>query len=913
MSAKGKIKTKARKSSKARPKTNAKSKGVLQLATEDRKHRAVTAKQALKKTVRQQGVAAKKAAKLPTLRRPIFGRLYAVGAGVLLLATTAYWAFQSALIQLGNADQLVNVYLFDNMKTFRGAVFPDQHSFLFKWPLFWLVHMTGSSGAAFVVWTVITALIAVIGLAYILYRVERRPLVYGTLWLAMASVLLLIPAQPYPGGILPVNMAMLTTRNLEYLVYIAGLVLVVRSRSIKEKSFLLAVVMLAALIASDKLFLSLSLGGALLLWVVSALLREVAWIRTSLRWLLAGIIGGVVAFCTILLINTFGLTNILGDTAVSPYALIGSGHEALLGGVYAILAILTNFGANPIYDGRLLWHIPSQIRESLIGPQGIAFIVNALLLCGGMYAVTSILRTHLLSRAGLHTRKQVVSPPVRVFVAVALCTSSLVAVAEFMFSKHYYPVDARYLAILFFAIFVSGAVYAANRHFKPELIVVTGGVILLSIAVGMGVATRNYTADQVAMTDWSARNRQVADALERHKVDTLLADYWRAFPIRESSRGKLQVTPLAGCTQARTILGSSAWQPDLGKHSFAYLLQLDPSLAGTPSCTEAQVEAQYGPPTETALLRGTLSHPRELLLFYDQGAYHSQRTAPVVSASVTPIKLWNLPSTICPKVSTMDIVAHQDDDLLFMNPDTFHAIQDGDCVRTIYVTAGDAGRSRAYWLSRQQGVEAAYATMLGLPDEWVHRLVEVTPNHFVTVANPRGHSRVSLIFMNLPDGNMHGEGFLGGRSPSLARLEAGRQATIKTVDEQSNYSLDQLQSALTVLMQAYKPEVVRTQSSVPSEVFPDHSDHRATGRIAARAYQQYIQNTPAISSASITYYMGYPIHALPPNLSYEDVQTKQAAFFAYGQFDPSVCDSVELCAENPTYWAYLGRQYTNDH
>ena len=39
----------------------------------------------------------------------------------------------------------------------------------------------------------------------------------------------------------------------------------------------------------------------------------------------------------------------------------------------------------------------------------------------------------------------------------------------------------------------------------------------------------------------------------------------------------------------------------------------------------------------------------------------------------------------------MQIVAHEDDDLLFMNPDLEHAIDAGSCVRTIYVTAGDAG------------------------------------------------------------------------------------------------------------------------------------------------------------------------------------------------------------------------------
>ncbi len=39
----------------------------------------------------------------------------------------------------------------------------------------------------------------------------------------------------------------------------------------------------------------------------------------------------------------------------------------------------------------------------------------------------------------------------------------------------------------------------------------------------------------------------------------------------------------------------------------------------------------------------------------------------------------------------MAVVAHQDDSLLFLSPDLLHDIQAGDCVTTVYVTAGDGG------------------------------------------------------------------------------------------------------------------------------------------------------------------------------------------------------------------------------
>src|SRR4051812_43618475 len=65
----------------------------------------------------------------------------------------------------------------------------------------------------------------------------------------------------------------------------------------------------------------------------------------------------------------------------------------------------------------------------------------------------------------------------------------------------------------------------------------------------------------------------------------------------------------------------------------------------------------------------------------------------------------------CPAGTVMNIVGHSDDDLLFLSPDLVHAVQGGWCVRTVVVTAGDAGRGAAYWQNREQGPKAAYAQM----------------------------------------------------------------------------------------------------------------------------------------------------------------------------------------------------------
>ena len=50
----------------------------------------------------------------------------------------------------------------------------------------------------------------------------------------------------------------------------------------------------------------------------------------------------------------------------------------------------------------------------------------------------------------------------------------------------------------------------------------------------------------------------------------------------------------------------------------------------------------------------------------------------------------------CPQGAVLDIVAHEDDDLLFLSPDVLHDIAAGRCVQTVFVTAGDANLGMGY-------------------------------------------------------------------------------------------------------------------------------------------------------------------------------------------------------------------------
>ena len=124
-------------------------------------------------------------------------------------------------------------------------------------------------------------------------------------------------------------------------------------------------------------------------------------------------------------------------------------------------------------------------------------------------------------------------------------------------------------------------------------------------------------------------------------------------------------------------------------------------------------------------------------------------------------------TTACPNGTTVTTAAHEDDSLLFESPDIVHDVQDGRCLRSIFVTAGDAGLDQTYWSSREKGTEAGYASMAGVSNAWTQADAGV-PGHPMPLVTLAGNPRVSLVFMRLPDGAPDGSGFplYGSRASS---------------------------------------------------------------------------------------------------------------------------------------------------
>ncbi|KAA8646984.1 uncharacterized protein ATNIH1004_005663 [Aspergillus tanneri] len=250
---------------------------------------------------------------------------------------------------------------------------------------------------------------------------------------------------------------------------------------------------------------------------------------------------------------------------------------------------------------------------------------------------------------------------------------------------------------------------------------------------------------------------------------------------------------------------------------------------------------------------------------------------------------------------TLNIVAHQDDDLLFLSPDLLHNVHGNEPLRTIFLTAGDAGNDAAYWTRRQEGSMAAYAMMAGVPNEWTPEDAGYDNVH-IPMFTLEGKPDISLVYLQLPDGNMDGSGFESTNHESLSKLWKGDIQTINSVNGKATYTKDSLTSVLTRLIDDFDPLRINTQNFVDNISDNDHSDHYTT------AYFAHLAASQATNEAEFAGYLGYDVTARGANVQGENLQTKQNVFFYYAGFDPGTCPNLPACAGRPEP-SWLERMY----
>jgi hypothetical protein len=537
------------------------------------------------------------------------------GGLMLLLATTCFWGILGARVQAGNADQLVDSYLFESGATFDGASFPKQHTFLLKWPLFWLQSAFGLNHTTFLFFTLACVLFTVGGLAYLLYRIEKRPAVRGLLYIGLASVLLLIPTVPYAGALLPTNFAMLTTRNLEYLLFILAIVALAANRWSTNSRLGFGTALLWLLFVSDGLFPALSLGGAVLLLMLSLVAKRRYELKFATRWLGAGVAAYLLSVVSLWIVGHMTSGTIVGDG--QPYRLVRSAHDAGLAVFYGLTGLLTNYGANPAHSALTLEAVP-RTAASELGSWGlIGYLINLALFGLALLAAFVLVRSRL-QRNMKERQHQEDTYSVAEVTALALLASTAVAGVSFVVTKHYYVVDSRYLALFTFSGIVATAVYLRKKQLSFVQIKIGIIVGCISLVSAMLSAVSTYHQASQANESFEMRNKAVASTLSREHLPLLVGDYWSVIPIKLQANDKQVVLPMSDCSSPRTVLTSTTWQSELSGHRFAYLLTTD-TRTDYPVCTYETITRLYGKPDRTMYIPGTTVHGSDTLLFYDHG------------------------------------------------------------------------------------------------------------------------------------------------------------------------------------------------------------------------------------------------------------------------------------------------------
>jgi LmbE family N-acetylglucosaminyl deacetylase len=252
--------------------------------------------------------------------------------------------------------------------------------------------------------------------------------------------------------------------------------------------------------------------------------------------------------------------------------------------------------------------------------------------------------------------------------------------------------------------------------------------------------------------------------------------------------------------------------------------------------------------------------------------------------------------------NAMYIVAHPDDSLIFQSPSLLQNIQNGLNVFTVHLTAGDDGLGESYWGDRELGIEAAYAFMAGVGNNWTTSALTVG-SHQIVLDTLTAMPNVTVAFMRLPDGGYpDGDGTALYNYQSLMQLWQRSESSITAVDESTSYVFQDLINTLASMMSSFQPQLIVVQDYVNTFGDGDHMDHYAAAQFAQSAHDLYS------TTHSFVGYMGYQITALAANVSGTLLSTKQSTFYSYGSFDSMTCSSEASCAST-TYGPWLLREY----
>lgn len=782
-------------------------------------------------------------------------------------------------ILLANADQISDVLLFESNSTLQGALFPSTHSFLLKWPIFFIIALFGAQPYQFVIVTILMNLVVFLFFAILFKLITKEWKMSLLVLLAFLSTYMLIPLEPHVGALLPLNFSMITTRNIEYIIFIIAILMLIKSKeNIRSKYFWIASALLGLVIASDRLFLSFSVGGALLMGATALIFKKRHIFKPAAVWLFNSAIAFIGAFTFVTIINFSKITSI-GGIGPSPYGLVDSLYKMIMGLAFVILDTASLFGANPL-------QIPFTqylSKPSLLLNVGLIFYAfNAVIMIVGFYALYKVL-INTKKDYSLYWRRSI----------IYLSFVCIVAYAVFVSTDHFYPVDGRYLSIMYLTVFLSLAVYVRNvklsKKMYKRLLITLIIACVGSFVTGYIVVNKNSQYYQPRMQSYE----QAIKEMKANNVFYVIGDYWDLMPLRIKSNSTINIVPTVNCTNQQEILSSSEWyKPILRNEPIAVLAGGVKSNNSEEICSKTVYEQFYGKPTSVI----NLSAKKQLLL-YKNGVERLtvQGQANDFGNNINIIN--SNDESACKNGKSLQIIAHQDDDLLFMNPDVQADVKSKKCILTMYLTSGDPYGQPDYQQKREDGAKAAYSHMLASKDVWKQDDLYYQNIRLKSYTN----DRVRLVFYKIPDGGRDGSG-AKSKNQSLQQLLQGTQS-INSVDGINTYNKDMLVDITKTIVDTYAPNNVRAHAA-DLVLKEDHGDHQAVNMLVqlALADSPYYKN--------IQYYIGYHARLLPANLNPDQVQEKYATFLTYAKNDGAVCQSLQDCNKDFDFYGnFMQRQY----
>ncbi|MEU2654643.1 PIG-L family deacetylase [Streptomyces sp. NPDC007325] len=280
----------------------------------------------------------------------------------------------------------------------------------------------------------------------------------------------------------------------------------------------------------------------------------------------------------------------------------------------------------------------------------------------------------------------------------------------------------------------------------------------------------------------------------------------------------------------------------------------------------------------------------------------------------------------------LQIVAHPDDDLYFMNPDAQRLLDARVPLVSVYVTAGEhTGVNRikgmpetppdraAYSSARRQGLRQSYAAALGLPlfAPWRREALALGGGRTAERAVlAHGGRRVELVFLDLPMHTPRRYMALPALWEDRALELSAHRSAGSPVSRPGPYDHEGLVAALTGLLRRYRPTVVHTLDPDPDAQpgddatrrrnseqpgYSDHGDHTAAGCFAWAALVRWVAEEvragAPVPAFTATAFRGYYNRHWPKNLPPAVLAGKAARLVPYGG-DPSWrCGNPSGCGD----------------